>query len=75
LGRPTLGAGTVSYTGSGIDSQRLRVQAAPDLAAWSDIATNTIQDGRFGGVESMATTVSRRFYRAMVTSPITGDGQ
>lgn len=70
--RLTAGAGTVGYGGWGCDSQHLRIQTSPNLAAWSDIATNLITGGRFAGGDPTAGGTSPRFYRAVVASPITG---
>ncbi len=66
------GGGSVGYGGSGKDSQHLQVQSSSNLAAWGNIATNIIRDGRFGGVDATAGGASARFYRAIIDSPITG---
>jgi photosystem II stability/assembly factor-like uncharacterized protein len=72
--RLTADAGNVGYGGWGCDSQHLRIQASSNLAAWSDFATSLITGGRFAGVDATAGGVGRRFYRAIVASPITGSG-
>jgi len=70
--RLTVSAGTVSYRGWGNDSQQLQIQASSDFAGWSDIATNIVRDGRFGGADGPVDSGGARFYRAAVASPLTG---
>jgi hypothetical protein len=66
--------GSVGYGGSGIDGQQLWIQTSPNLAAWATVATDLISSGRFAGVDTAGSSDHSRFYRAVVASPITGDG-
>ncbi len=75
FGRLNVGPGSVAYSGSGSDSQQLRIQTSSNLASWSDIATNVVSSGWFGGVDPAVGSAGSRFYRAMIASPVTGGGQ
>lgn len=68
----SVGSASVAYAGSGSDSQQLRIQTSSNFIDWSDVATTIIRDGRFGGTDSTTGGAAERFYRAAVTSPLTG---
>ena len=65
FGKPTVSNGQLHMKLAGTSGQRYQVQVSPDFKTWTNLTTVTNNTGTVDVADSVSTTWSKKFYRAI----------